>query len=95
MRLVGLENTKAFHHLRVSDGTSGALTYIGWSQSPVVRNSRHAVLRNESVRQGLFSDWLVDDDSAAAPDLLEDLTSLDVETVVSRLKPLPVSGGSG
>ncbi len=90
VRLVGLENSKAVHHLRVSKNESAGFTYIGWSRNLCTARSAH------QTRSQQAKSWRVNDtDKQQLLDLPRELTFLEVETALPKLSTLPISGGSG
>ncbi|KAK3357076.1 anaphase-promoting complex, cyclosome, subunit 4-domain-containing protein [Lasiosphaeria hispida] len=90
VRLVGLESSKAVHHIRVCDGAAAKIDFIGWSRN---------VAGRRPARRGLSSklqSWdILLDDKKDIQDLPHELTFLEVETALPKISPLPVSGGSG
>jgi len=96
VRLMGLENSKAVHHIRAFDNDHSGFTYIGWSRNLAGRR-RTGVPEKPALETETSMSY---DDLAAGGeedlyDLERDLTFLEVETAVPKLSPLPVSGGSG
>jgi len=96
VRLMGLENSKAVHHLRAVQQEHSGFTYIGWSRNLTGKR------RTGAIRKPfLGGDVAVPPDRFEASskeellDLERDLTFLEVETALPKLSPLPVSGGSG
>ncbi|KAK3368118.1 anaphase-promoting complex, cyclosome, subunit 4-domain-containing protein [Podospora didyma] len=90
VRLVGLESSKAVHHIRVADGASSTTVFIAWSRNFI---SRRAARRSLTSR--LHAQSIVLDDKKDILDLPHELTFLEIETALPKLSPLPVSGGSG
>ncbi|KAK0621351.1 anaphase-promoting complex, cyclosome, subunit 4-domain-containing protein [Bombardia bombarda] len=96
VRLVGLESSKAVHHIRVGDGATSRVDFIAWSRNvtgkrPATRSSSAAVGQLPS-RSIVLDD---DDDKKDILDLPHELTFLEIETTLPKISPLPVSGGSG
>ncbi|KAK3939910.1 anaphase-promoting complex, cyclosome, subunit 4-domain-containing protein [Diplogelasinospora grovesii] len=100
VRLIGLENSKAVHHIRVvgdGAGNKGSppskIEMIAWSRNVTItkRVGRRTSLKK---RLPLPSD-ISADDMPNILDLPRELTFLDVENSMPKISPLPVSGGSG
>jgi anaphase-promoting complex subunit 4 len=90
VRLVGLESSKAVHHLRVCDGSSAKVDFIAWSRNVTgKKNERNA----SSTSMGTLDTTI--DDKTDLLDLPHELTFLEVETALPKISPLPVSGGTG
>jgi anaphase-promoting complex subunit 4 len=92
---MGLESSKAVHHIRVYEaGAAPAkIGFIGWSRNV----TGEAKKRRRMQGKGSGRDILLDGDRTGdvALDLPHELTFLEVETALPKLSPLPVSGGSG
>jgi len=96
VRLMGLENSKAVHRIRVLDEDNQAkITYIGWSRN-LTRKLRLSTsdMLNSAWKEAhiIRTDG---DRKEAFPDLPHELTFLEVEASLPKISPLPVSGGSG
>ncbi|KAK3333189.1 anaphase-promoting complex, cyclosome, subunit 4-domain-containing protein [Cercophora scortea] len=91
VRLVGLESSKAVHHIRVGDGESSKINFIGWSRN--VTGDRRAATWSSTSR--LPSRTIDLDETTDILDLPHELTFLEIETALPKISPLPVSGGSG
>lgn len=103
VRLVGLESSRAVHHIRVGGGDAAAgaqqpkIEFIAWLRN--VTGSRRGKVAGRKGQQGRLSERsiLLDGERTGdvAVDLPHELTFLEVETALPKLSPLPVSGGSG
>ncbi|GAB1320294.1 hypothetical protein MFIFM68171_10504 [Madurella fahalii] len=98
VRLMGLESSKAVHHIRVYDSGASApgapkVGFISWSRNVTGESKRRRKGGPRRPERGV----LLDGDSMGdvALDLPHELTFLEVETALPKLSPLPVSGGSG
>lgn len=93
VRLMGLENNKAAHHIPVCDKAEATITHIGWSTAIIASKSDGAIANRlgEEFTQG----WT--EPGAKTPlDLPQELTFLEVETALPRISPLPTSSaGAG
>ncbi|KAL7784553.1 anaphase-promoting complex, cyclosome, subunit 4 domain-containing protein [Trichoderma ceciliae] len=93
VRLMGLENNKAAHHIPVCDKAEAAITHIGWSTAIIASKTDDAVssrLGNE-VTQG----W-TEPGGKVPLDLPQELTFLEIETALPKISPLPTSSaGAG
>jgi anaphase-promoting complex subunit 4 len=92
---MGLENNKAVHHIRPSEGFSSRITHIAWTRN-LIGSRRDNPTRDdwlswdeklEKVFDGKGNDNLLN--------LPHELTFLEVDNTLPKLSPLPVSGGSG
>lgn len=91
MRLVGLESSKAVHHIRVgTEGSTSKTEFIAWSRN--VTKKRPGQLRLQSQ---LVSPGGLPDEQKDLLDLPHDLEFVEIETALPKLSPLPVSGGTG
>lgn len=92
VRLMGLENNKAAHHIQVCNPSEGNIAYIGWASSRILDKQSQSL--HEQIQQGLEA--LSMDDGQKVVDLPRELTFLEVDTALPRLSPLPSgSAGSG
>ncbi|KAK0722752.1 anaphase-promoting complex, cyclosome, subunit 4-domain-containing protein [Lasiosphaeria miniovina] len=96
VRLVGLESSKAVHHIRVAEnGALSKIDFIAWSRNAIGRRTA----RESPASASALAAWsiLADDDQQQPHvlDLAHELTFLEIETALPKLSPLPVSGGSG
>ncbi|RGP73650.1 anaphase-promoting complex subunit 4 [Fusarium sporotrichioides] len=93
VRLMGLENNKAAHHLKVGDTPGNKITHIGWASSSIADNSSNVV--NRALGNNL-GDSLTLDENSLPLDLPRELTFLEVDTALPKISPLPnSSAGSG
>jgi len=90
VRLLGLESSKAVHHIRVCNDASSSVNFIAWSRN--VTGRRLSTARPCSKLQ---SQLIALDGTKSLIDLPHELTFLEVETALPKISPLPVSGGSG
>ena len=96
IRLIGLENSKAVHHIHV-DGAHD-FSYIGWSRNQTKKGA--AAANGDTVKQwrNLFgNDATLDgtDNLSDVLDLPHELIFLEIETALPKISALPVSGGTG
>lgn len=93
VRLMGLENNKAAHHIPVCDKAEATITHIGWSTALIASKADGAIAKRlgDDFTQG----WT--EPGAKTPlDLPQELTFLEVETALPRISPLPTSSaGAG
>lgn len=90
MRLVGLESSKAVHHIRVTADSTFKTEFIAWSRNLTRNRSGLSRPLNQLVSQG----GLLDEQKHPL-DLPHDLEFVEIETALPKLSPLPVSGGTG
>ncbi|KZL83781.1 anaphase-promoting complex component cut20 apc4 [Colletotrichum incanum] len=98
VRLMGLENNKAAHHIRIcgDDTTAPSITHIGWSRNIV--GKPRSWYHNTSSRpwQKLMSEELELPGGPAPLDFPRELTFLEVDSALPKISPLPSSSaGSG
>ncbi|KAH8889355.1 hypothetical protein GQ53DRAFT_690575 [Thozetella sp. PMI_491] len=93
VRLVGLENGKAVHHIHVSDKSKAGIEYIAWSRNLTGRQT--ARISPKRPWETLLSDELNSEDKLDLLDLPHELTFLEVDTALPKISPLPLSGGTG
>ena len=89
VRLVGLESSKAVHHIRICDGAATKIIFIAWSRNETSRRSTW------SASAKLRAQDVIPDEKRDILDLPHELTFLEIETALPKISPLPVSGGSG
>ncbi|SPO01037.1 related to cyclosome/APC subunit Cut20/Apc4 [Cephalotrichum gorgonifer] len=92
VRLMGLENNKAAHSIRVleggGDGSAATISHVAWTSNSVARKSN-------SGQDNAGSTWKsVLEKEPSLPDLPRDLMFLEVDTALPRISPLP-SGSAG
>ncbi|RMJ07220.1 hypothetical protein CDV36_013174 [Fusarium kuroshium] len=91
VRLMGLENNKAAHHIKVGEGPGNKITHIGWSSNSITDKSSSAV--SQALKNGLERDQAFGEDGLPQ-DLPRELTFLEIDTALPKLSPLP-SGSAG
>uniref|UniRef100_A0A0D2XZN0 Anaphase-promoting complex subunit 4 n=1 Tax=Fusarium oxysporum (strain Fo5176) TaxID=660025 RepID=A0A0D2XZN0_FUSOF len=93
VRLMGLENNKAAHHIKVGESSGNKITHIGWASSSIAGKSSSAV--SQALKDGLGEDP-TRNGGGLPLDLPRELTFLEVDTVLPKISPLPSSSaGSG
>ncbi|OLN81792.1 Anaphase-promoting complex subunit 4 [Colletotrichum chlorophyti] len=98
VRLMGLENNKAAHHIRVcGDATAPPnITHIGWSRNVVGSTLPRRKDASSSSWQKLMSEGLELPGRPAPLDLPRELTFLEVDSALPKISPLPnSSAGAG
>ncbi|KAK5654122.1 hypothetical protein OQA88_7553 [Cercophora sp. LCS_1] len=86
VRLVGLESSKAVHHIPVCNTPGAKINIIAWSRN---------VTDKTSTDHDTPSKPRPEDIIPHAKDLPHELTFLEIDTALPKISPLPVSGGSG
>ncbi|VTT75823.1 unnamed protein product [Fusarium fujikuroi] len=93
VRLIGLENNKAAHHIKVGESPGSNITHIGWASSSIAGKGSSAV--SQALRDGLVGDSARNGDGLPL-NLPRELTFLEVDTALPKISPLPSSSaGSG
>ncbi|KAF4340931.1 anaphase-promoting complex subunit 4 [Fusarium beomiforme] len=93
VRLMGLENNKAAHHIKVGESPGNKITHIGWASSSIADKSSNAL--NQALKDGQGRDSTQDGDGLPL-DLPRELTFLEIDTALPKISPLPSSSaGSG
>ncbi|TID02836.1 Anaphase-promoting complex subunit 4 [Colletotrichum higginsianum] len=98
VRLMGLENNKAAHHIRVcgDDTTPPSITHIGWSRNIVGKQQTHFQETTSQPWRKLLSEGLELPGGAAPLDFPRELTFLEVDSALPKISPLPSSSaGAG
>ncbi|WYZ40498.1 hypothetical protein EsH8_IV_000839 [Colletotrichum jinshuiense] len=98
VRLMGLENNKAAHHIRVCGDAATApnITHIGWSRNTVGKLKFNNQKTPTQPWQKLMSEELELQGSPAPLDLPRELTFLEVDSALPKISPLPSSSaGAG
>ncbi|EFQ28492.1 anaphase-promoting complex component Cut20/Apc4 [Colletotrichum graminicola] len=99
VRLMGLENNKAAHHIRVcGDNTTAApnITHIGWSRNTVGKAGFRYQKTSSQPWQKLMSEELELPAGHASLDFPRELTFLEVDSALPKISPLPSSSaGAG
>lgn len=93
VRLMGLENNKVAHHIKVGATPGNKITHIGWASSNIADKSSDLV--NRALRNSSGDGFQLGGDSLPL-DLPQELTFLEVDTALPKISPLPnSSAGSG
>lgn len=93
VRLMGLENNKAAHHIQVCESPGTRITHIGWASSNIADKSTNAV--SQAIKNGLSKEGSLSGDDGPM-DLPRELTFLEVDTALPKISPLPsASAGAG
>lgn len=88
VRLMGLENNKAAHSIRVLEGGKAAISHVAWTRNSVSKRGK------KDARGPSWQSVLGKED--ALPDLPRELMFLEVDTALPKISPLPsASAGSG
>lgn len=85
MRLMGLENNRAAHHIKVCENREVRITHIGWVSNHIENSGSRKV--STALKNGLFQEGL-------PLDLPRELTFLEIDTALPKISPLP-SGSAG
>ncbi|KEY69430.1 hypothetical protein S7711_05744 [Stachybotrys chartarum IBT 7711] len=92
VRLMGLENNKAAHHIHVCDPAEASITHIGWASSNILSKPRTRLRQPQDER---FQKSPLDADRSLS-DMPRELTFLEVDTALPKISPLPSStAGAG
>ncbi|KAH6671548.1 anaphase-promoting complex component Cut20/Apc4 [Plectosphaerella plurivora] len=92
VRLMGLENNKTAHHIRISEDASAKITHIGWSCNGVRRSDSQP--KATASWQDLVSEELDFPGKLPTLDLPRELAFLEVDESLPKISPLP-SGSAG
>jgi anaphase-promoting complex subunit 4 len=102
---MGLESSKAVHHIRVLEGDDGGggsdrggkIEFIVWERNVTGEGRSRRERMKKKEKLGSERRILLDGERTGdvAVDLPHELMFLEVETALPKLSPLPVSGGSG
>ncbi|KAL1846099.1 hypothetical protein VTK73DRAFT_353 [Phialemonium thermophilum] len=97
VRLLGLENTRAVHHIRVSGPPSPSqISHIAWARNHVGRRQlKRPSAAADALRGKLLSGGLELGKGRDVLDLPHEVTFFEIDTALPKISPLPVSGGSG
>ncbi|KAM0285309.1 hypothetical protein ACHAQH_001498 [Verticillium albo-atrum] len=96
VRLMGLENNKAAHHIRVTEDQSASITHIGWAHNTVAKTGGISREPGTASWRHVLAEELRTAGDPPALDLPRELTFLDVESSLPKLSPLPsASAGEG
>ena len=86
VRLMGLENNKAAHNIKVLEsGQQATITHVAWASNSVGKESRKASKSAASTWQTIL------DKASSLPDLPRELMFLEVDTALPKISPLPSS----
>lgn len=88
VRLMGLENNKAAHHIPVCEKSETSITHIGWASSTI--SSKKSKPASGRLAESTFDDWAHLEDQLPA-NLPLQLTFLEVDTALPKISPLPTS----
>ncbi|PHH84072.1 hypothetical protein CDD83_2534 [Cordyceps sp. RAO-2017] len=93
VRLMGLENNKAAHHVPVCEPAVKSITHIGWASSNIPSKASKSILDN--LNDSVPAQWA--HRNAGLPlDLPQELTFLEIDTALPKISPLPsASAGAG
>ncbi|KAG7116603.1 Anaphase-promoting complex subunit 4 like protein [Verticillium longisporum] len=96
VRLMGLENNKAAHHIRVTEDQSAGITHIGWACNSVSKTDSVLKEADTASWRHALAEELQTAGNPPELDLPRELTFLDVESSLPKLSPLPsASAGEG
>jgi anaphase-promoting complex subunit 4 len=95
VRLMGLETNKAAHHIRVCESPDVKITHIGWAISSIIDKSLNVA--SKAIKTGLAKEeGGLGLDGEDVIDLPRELASLEVDTTLPKISPLPSSSaGAG
>jgi anaphase-promoting complex subunit 4 len=94
--LTGLEGGKAVYNIRVSEGDLSRISYIAWSRNYTGKQPAKKGRKKASAWDQLISgDLDIDEKQQDVLNLPHELSFLEIDTVLPKISPLPVSGGSG
>lgn len=92
VRLMGLENNKAAHHIDVCSRSGAKISHIGWACCNITNRSSNAL--SKEAKDGLGELQSLSGMSTA--DLPREITFLEIETALPKISPLPgSSAGTG
>lgn len=85
VRLMGLENNKAAHNIKVLEpGQKATITHVAWASN--------SVGKKRSETESAASTWQsVLGNNSSLPDLPRELMFLEVDTALPKISPLPSS----
>ncbi|KAF9871668.1 anaphase-promoting complex component cut20 apc4 [Colletotrichum karsti] len=98
VRLMGLENNKAAHHIRVGGESAAAseITHIGWARNVIGKSQNQHQQTKSQPWKKLMSEELGLPGKQGPLDLPRELTFLEVDSALPKISPLPTtSAGSG
>lgn len=92
VRLMGLENNKAVHHIEICQHQGPVkIAHIGWGAINITGRSSQTLPSH--LKDGL-SDIFGNRDENTPTDLARELTFLEIETALPKISPLPGSSAS-
>lgn len=91
VRLMGLENNKAAHHIPVCEQSQTRITHIGWASSNITNRASKPI--SSRLKESISEEWSHQGEELPV-DLPRELTFLEVDTALPRISPLP-SGSAG
>lgn len=91
VRLMGLENNKAAHNIKVLEaGQQATITHVAWASNGVGKGSIGASQSAVPAWRGVLGK------DSSLPDLPRELMFLEVDTALPKISPLPsTSAGLG
>jgi anaphase-promoting complex subunit 4 len=89
VRLMGLENNKAAHHIKISEDPNTRITHIGWASTALSNHSSISIVP-DSLQSEIKGSWNLDG-SERSVDLPRELTFLEIDSALPKLSPLPSS----
>ncbi|KAH7313330.1 anaphase-promoting complex, cyclosome, subunit 4-domain-containing protein [Stachybotrys elegans] len=95
VRLMGLENNKAAHHIQVCNAAEAKIIHIGWSSCKITNEPKRPLPKQLAAEaaKGIGSGMGESEDLANLP---RELTFLEVDTALPKISPLPSStAGAG
>ncbi|KAK2590235.1 hypothetical protein QQS21_012081 [Conoideocrella luteorostrata] len=91
VRLMGLENNKAAHHIPVCAATNAKISHIGWANCHLANKTVTELPTR--VNDGIAKELKASSDDLP-PSLPQELTFLEVDTALPKISPLP-TGSAG
>ncbi|PNY24707.1 Coatomer subunit delta [Tolypocladium capitatum] len=91
VRLMGLENNRAAHHIPVCENSQRRITHIGWASSNITSRASKPV--SSRLKESILEEWSRRGEELPV-DLPQELTFLEVDTTLPKISPLP-SGSAG
>lgn len=95
VRLMGLENSKAAHHIQILPPSDGdRIAYIGWACNSIAAHPSDKL--SKILGDGDPEGWKALSGGDVSIDLPRELAFLEIETALPKISPLPSSSaGSG
>ncbi|POR37186.1 Coatomer subunit delta [Tolypocladium paradoxum] len=91
VRLMGLENNKAAHHIPVCEKSQTRITHIGWASGNITNRASKPI--SSRLKENISEEWSRQGEELPV-DLPQELTFLEVDTALPKISPLP-SGSAG